>query len=47
MRRAVTRLLAGEASVEILREAENFSQGIFLAMALKPDVVLLDLHLNG
>ena len=39
------RLLEVEPRVKVLGEAENFSQAIFLAMILKPDVVLLDLHM--
>jgi DNA-binding NarL/FixJ family response regulator len=31
--------------VKVLGEAENLSQAVFLAMTLKPDVVLLDLHM--
>ena len=45
IRRAVIRLLEVEPCVKVLGEAENFSQAIFLAMILKPDVVLLDLHM--
>jgi chemotaxis response regulator CheB len=45
IRRSVVRLLEEESRVKVLGEAENFSQTISLAMALKPDVVLLDLHM--
>ena len=45
IRRDVIRLLEVEPRVKVLGEAENFSQAIFLARILKPDVVLLDLHM--
>jgi chemotaxis response regulator CheB len=31
--------------VKVVGEAVNFSQTVFLAMTLRPDVVLLDLHM--
>jgi chemotaxis response regulator CheB len=45
IRRAVIRLLEEEPRVKVVGEAVNFSQTVFLAMTLKPDVVLLDLHM--
>jgi chemotaxis response regulator CheB len=45
IRKAVTRLLESEPAIKLLAEAETFSQTIQLATALKPDVVLLDLHM--
>jgi chemotaxis response regulator CheB len=46
IRRAVTRLLESEPAIKLLAEAETISQTIQLAAALKPDVVLLDLHMS-
>jgi len=45
IRRAVIHLLEEEPRVRVLGEAENLSQAVNLAMTLKPDVVLLDLHM--
>jgi chemotaxis response regulator CheB len=45
IRRAVSRLLEEEPRVKVVGEAVNFSQTVFLAITLKPDVVLLDLHM--
>ena len=45
IRRAVSRLLEEEPRVKVVGEAVNFSQAVFLAMTLKPDIVLLDLHM--
>jgi CheY-like chemotaxis protein len=45
IRQAVIRLLEEEPRVKVLGEAANFSLAVFLALALKPDVVLLDLHM--
>ncbi len=46
MRRAIKGLLAQESSIEILGEAETFEQAISMATALKPNVILLDLHMD-
>jgi two-component system invasion response regulator UvrY len=45
IRKAIKGLLAEEPSIEILGEAESFKQAISMATTLKPDVVLLDLHM--
>ncbi len=45
IRNAIKRLLVDQPSIELLGEAENFKQAISMATALKPDVVLLDLHM--
>jgi len=45
IRQAVIRLLEEEPRVKVLGEAANFSLAVFPALALKPDVVLLDLHM--
>jgi DNA-binding NarL/FixJ family response regulator len=46
IRKAIKGLLAEESSIEILGEAEDFRQAISMAASLKPDVVLLDLHMG-
>jgi chemotaxis response regulator CheB len=45
MREAIRKLLDGEPSVEIVGEAPSFAETITLAGELKPDVLLLDLHM--
>jgi DNA-binding NarL/FixJ family response regulator len=46
IRKAIKGLLAQESSIEILGEAENFNQAMSMASTLKPDVILLDLHMT-
>jgi chemotaxis response regulator CheB len=46
LRKAIKGLLAEEPSIEILGEAEDFKQAISMASVLKPDVILLDLHMS-
>jgi DNA-binding NarL/FixJ family response regulator len=45
LRKAVGYVLEAEPSITIVAEAENFSQTVAMAVALKPDIVLLDLHM--
>jgi chemotaxis response regulator CheB len=45
IRNAVSRLLESEPSIKLVGVAESFSQTIEMATSLKPDVVLLDLHM--
>jgi len=45
IRNAVSRLLESEPGIKLVGVAENFSQTIAMANSLKPDVVLLDLHM--
>jgi chemotaxis response regulator CheB len=45
IRNAVSRLLESEPSIKLVGIAETFSQTIEMASSLKPDVVLLDLHM--
>ena len=45
IRNVVSRLLESEPSIKLVGVAENFSQTIEMASSLKPDVVLLDLHM--
>ncbi len=46
-RSGVRALLARQADIEVVGEAENGHEGIKLATALRPDVVLLDLNMPG
>jgi chemotaxis response regulator CheB len=45
IRNAVSRLLEAEATIKVVGVAENFSQTLQMAASLRPDVVLLDLHM--
>lgn len=46
MRSAITKLLNEEPSTELVGEAKGFAQTIRLANTLKPDVLLMDLHMS-
>jgi DNA-binding NarL/FixJ family response regulator len=46
IRKAIKHLLAEESSIEIVGEAEDFRQAISMAASLKPDVILLELHMG-
>lgn len=45
MREAIARLLSREPNIELVGEAINFAQTLRLTTALKPDLLLLDLHM--
>ena len=45
IRSAVSRLLEAEPAIKLLGTAENFSQTLQMAATLKPDVVLMDIHM--
>ncbi len=45
VRSAVKRLLEAEPNIKLVGEAVNFSQTLQMATDLKPNVVLLDLHM--
>jgi len=45
IRNVVSRLLESEPGIKLVGVAGNFSQTIEMAASLKPDVVLLDLHM--
>ena len=46
VRKSIKHLLSAESSIDVLSEAESIEETISLAMALKPDVILLDLHMS-
>ena len=46
-RSGVRALLARQAEIDVVGEAENGSEGVKLAASLNPDVVLLDLNMPG
>jgi chemotaxis response regulator CheB len=45
IRNCVSRLLESEPAIKLMGTAENFSQTLQMAASLRPDVVLLDLHM--
>jgi DNA-binding NarL/FixJ family response regulator len=45
IRTAIRGLLACEPTIEVCGEAVSFSQTLYLAATLQPDVILLDLHM--
>ncbi len=47
LRLAIKRVLNREPAIELLGEAVNLSQALQMAAALKPNVILMDLHLPG
>jgi DNA-binding NarL/FixJ family response regulator len=46
MRPAIVRLLKDEPRIELVGEATSFAETLQLAAGLKPDVLLLDLHMR-
>jgi DNA-binding NarL/FixJ family response regulator len=44
MRAAIRQLLTKELGIEVIGTATNFAEGLALNSALKPDVLLMDLH---
>jgi chemotaxis response regulator CheB len=46
MRRAIVKLLNEESSTELVGEAKGFAETIQLANELKPDVLVMDLHMS-
>ena len=46
VRKSIKHLLDAESNIDVLSEAESIEETISLAMALKPDVILLDLHMS-
>ncbi len=46
MRKAILGALAEDPRVEVVAEAQGFAQTIELTNSLKPDVLLMDLHMN-
>jgi CheY-like chemotaxis protein len=45
IRKTLMNFLKGERAIKLLGEASNFAEAISMTAALKPDVVLLDLHM--
>ena len=45
IRRTLRDFLKGEPAIKVLGEASNFAEAISMTGALKPDVILLDLHM--
>jgi DNA-binding NarL/FixJ family response regulator len=45
IRKTLRNFLKGEPAVKLLGEASNFAEAISMTAALKPDVILLDLHM--
>ena len=45
IRRTLRDFLEGEPAIKLLGEASNFAEAISMTGALKPDVILLDLHM--
>jgi DNA-binding NarL/FixJ family response regulator len=46
MRRAIVKLLNEEPSTELVGEAKGFAETIQLANKLRPDVLVMDLHMS-
>jgi DNA-binding NarL/FixJ family response regulator len=47
IRRGMSLILGVEADIEVIGQAADGTQAVALAAALKPDVVLMDLHMPG
>jgi chemotaxis response regulator CheB len=45
IRKTLRNFLKGEPAIKLLGEASSFAEAISMTAALKPDVVLLDLHM--
>jgi DNA-binding NarL/FixJ family response regulator len=46
MRTAIRQLLITDLGIEVIGTATSFAEGLALAAALKPDVLLMDLHMQ-
>jgi len=46
VRKAIVRLLRGDPDIQILAEGSSFAQTLELASKLRPQVIILDLHMN-
>jgi DNA-binding NarL/FixJ family response regulator len=47
VRRAIAQLLKTEPTIELVGEAENYAETIEMTAALRPDLLLMDLHMPG
>jgi DNA-binding NarL/FixJ family response regulator len=45
IRAAISRILAPDPGIQVIGEAANFTEAIRMAAELKPDVVVVDLHM--
>jgi two-component system, NarL family, response regulator DevR len=45
VRRAIRRVLEAQPKIELVGEAADFAQAIHMANGLRPDVIVMDLHL--
>jgi DNA-binding NarL/FixJ family response regulator len=45
MRSEIVRILKEDLNLEVVGDAENFAQTLELVAALKPDILVLDLHM--
>jgi DNA-binding NarL/FixJ family response regulator len=46
VRKSIKHLLGAESNIDVLSEAKSIEETISMAMALKPDVILLDLTMS-
>jgi DNA-binding NarL/FixJ family response regulator len=46
VRRAIRRLLADQPEIALIGEATGFEQTVALSQDLRPDIILLDLHMS-
>jgi DNA-binding NarL/FixJ family response regulator len=46
MRPAIVRLLQEEPCIELVGEATSFAEALYFTAALKPDVLLMDVHMR-
>ncbi len=46
MRAAISQLLIKDLGIEVIGTATSFAEGLALTAALKPDVLLMDLHMQ-
>ena len=47
IRKTLRNFLKEEPAIKLLGEASNFAEAISMSKALRPDVILLDLHMPG
>jgi chemotaxis response regulator CheB len=47
MRKAVARLFESDPEIQLVAEAASFSQAVHLISTMQPQVVVLDIHMDG